>query len=296
MKATGADNQIRAFAAISTNLVEEARKRHDTSPVATAALGRTLTGALLLGNTLKGDDTLTIRILGDGPLGGIIANANSKGEVRGYVQEPHVELPLKSAGKLDVGKAVGKGFLYITKDLGLKEPYTGSSEIISGEIAEDLNYYLFKSEQTPSVVSLGVLVDVDRTVKASGGYIVQLMPGASEEIIGLIESNINKIDPVSTMIDNGLNAEEILTKVMEGLEIKILDKQEVDFQCKCSKERLEKVLISLGKEELKGMIEEQAGAELTCHFCSDVHNFNAEELEKLICECTTTENAEDTEK
>jgi molecular chaperone Hsp33 len=237
VKATAANNQIRACAATTKNIVEEARRRHDTLAVATAALGRTMTGALLMGTTLKGDDTLTIQIIGDGPLGTIMADSNGKGEVRGYIKEPHVEIPLKAPGKLDVGGAVGKGYLYVIKDLGLKEPYTGSCELVSGEIAEDLNNYLVQSEQTPSVVALGVLVDTDLTVKSAGGFMVQLLPGAGDEIIEMLEENINNIEAVSTMLNKGMTPEEILNTILKGLEPKFLETKDLNYSCKCSKER-----------------------------------------------------------
>lgn len=285
VRATAAGGQIRALAVVTTNLVDEARQRHKTYPVATAALGRTLTGALLLGATLAEEDILTVRILGDGPLGAVVATANGKGQVRGYVQEPFTHLPSTPQGKLDVGGAVGReGQLYVTKDIGLREPYTGSVPLTSGEIGDDLTYYLTVSEQVNSSVGLGVLVETDNSVRAAGGYIIQLLPGYEEETVSRLEENLLGVTPVSTMVDEGKSPEEMLKAVLMGLDINFLETKEVSFSCPCSKERLEKVLISLGREEIVSMIEEQGGVELTCHFCCDVYNFSKEELENLIAE------------
>ncbi|MDA8236083.1 MAG: Hsp33 family molecular chaperone HslO [Clostridia bacterium] len=285
IRATAADGSIRAFAATTTNLVEEARRRHDTFPTATAALGRTLTAGLIMGATLKGDDTLTLRIFGNGPLGGIITQADARGKVRGYVQEPHTHLPSNAQGKLDVGGAVGKeGFVYVTRDIGLKEPYTGSVPLVSGEIGEDLAHYYVASEQIPTVVALGVLVDTDNHVLAAGGYIIQLMPGADEEVIFQLEQNLKEAAPVSALVELGYTPEKILEEVLKGFDLKVLEKKNVSFTCTCTKEGLEKVLISLGVDELEDMIREQGGAELICHFCSDKFEFDRAELEKLIQE------------
>jgi len=285
VRATAAEGRIRAFAAVTTNLVEEARRRHDTLPTATAALGRTLTAALLLGTTLKGKETVTLRLFGDGPLGGIIAQADAEGRVRGYVQEPHTHLPSNAQGKLDVGGAVGKeGFLHITRDTGLKDPYTGSVPLVSGEIAEDLAHYFVNSEQVPTVVSLGVLVDTDGHVLAAGGYIIQLMPGAGEEVISALEQNLMGATPVSALVELGYSPERILEEVLKGFGVNRLESREVSFACRCSKERLEKVLISLGRKELEDMLAEQGKAELKCHFCGDDFTFSHEELSRLLAE------------
>lgn len=283
IRATAGDGAIRAFAAATTGLVEEARKRHGTLPTASAALGRVLTAAAMMGITLKGEDTLTLRIVGDGPLGAVVAVADASGAVRGYVQEPLIHLPSKAARKLDVGSAVGKnGMVYVTKDLGLKEPYTGSVPLVSGEIAEDLSYYFTVSEQIPTAVALGVIIETDNSVRAAGGFMVQLLPGAEEGTVQKLEENIQAMPPVSQLVDEGLSPEEILNKVLKGFEVTVHEKLPLKFYCGCSRERLEKILISLGKEELKSMLREQGQAELTCHFCADRYHFTKEDLERLL--------------
>lgn len=285
IRVTAAEGQVRCWVASTTQMCDEARMRHDTYPTATAALGRLLTAGVMMGLNLKGEDTLTLRVMGDGPLGALVAVANAKGEVRGYVQNPHVHLPSKSPGKLDVGSAVGtNGFLYVIKDLGLKDPYTGSVALMSGEIAEDITLYFAESEQTPSVVALGVLVDNDNSVKASGGFILQLMPGATEEVISQIEKNIANIPPVSQMINEGVTPEQIAEKLLEGMESKVLEDIPVIFKCKCSRERLEGSLKSLGKDELQSILEEDGQAELVCHFCGEKYQFEKEDLVNLINE------------
>lgn len=283
VRGVAANGQVKAFGVVATGLVSEAQKRHNSYPTATAALGRTLMGALLLGSNLKNEDTLTLRVFGDGPLGGVIAQANAKGEVRGYVQNPQVEVPPKSPGKLDVGKGIGEGHIYVTKDMGLKEPYTGMSPIVSGEIAEDLTHYLYQSEQVPSIVALGVLVDVDGSVISAGGYIIQLMPGAEEDVISKLEQRVADIPPISNLIKAGKKPEEILDTLLGDMELKLLAQQSVGFKCGCSKERLEKILISLGEEELQGQIE-TGQSEVSCHFCNEIYTFNKEELESLLKE------------
>lgn len=283
LKATAEKGSIRAFVSTTSQLVDEARRRHGTSPTATAALGRLLTAAAMMGVTLKGEDTLTLRILGDGPLGALVATANAGGLVRGYVQEPRVHLPSKSPGKLDVGSAVGKnGFLHVTKDLGLKEPYTGSVPLVSGEIAEDLTYYFAVSEQTPTSVALGVLVEPDNSVRAAGGFIVQVMPGCQENLVDQLEKNIGVLPPVSQLILNGEQPEDILARLFQGFEFTIHERQPLKFFCNCSKERMERALISLGPKELQEMIEEQGEAELTCHFCANKYYFSKEELQDIL--------------
>ncbi|HLR35522.1 MAG TPA: Hsp33 family molecular chaperone HslO, partial [Tissierellales bacterium] len=253
---------IRLLVASSTNIVEEARKTHNTSASATAALGRTLTASSIMGLMMKGDeDTLTLQIKGNGPLGKIVTVSNSLGKVKGYVDNPVADLPSKSKGKLDVGGVVGKdGILTVIRDLGLKEPYIGQSNLISGEIAEDLTYYFANSEQQPSVVSLGVLVDVDLSVKAAGGYILQLLPEVSGEDIDRIEKNIKKSKPISTMIDNGYTPEKIIDEVFGDFNMEILEKHHIYYECDCSKERVEKALVSLGKKEIEDIIKEDGGA------------------------------------
>ncbi|MDA8210610.1 MAG: Hsp33 family molecular chaperone HslO [Clostridia bacterium] len=283
IRARAAGGQVRALAITATAMVEEARSRHNTWPTATAALGRSLMAAALLGATLKNGETVTLRIFGDGPLGGIIAQAGADGCVRGYVQEPQTDLPPKAPGKLDVGRAVGQGHLYITKDLGLKEPYTGTSPLVSGEIAEDLTYYFAQSEQTPSVVALGVLVAPSGEVIAAGGYLIQLLPGAEEEVVKQLETNVDAVRQVSDLVGQGLRAERILETVLAGMELQVLESKEVRFDCRCSKERLGGVLVSLGWQELAEMAA-QGGAELKCHFCEEVYHFNKAELEQLMQE------------
>ena len=279
--ATVAGGSARLAVATTTQLVEDARRRHDTFPTATAALGRTLTAGLLLASNLKGEDTLTIRVLGDGPLGAIIVSADAWSTVRGYVQEPHTHLPSKEGGKLNVGGAVGKGMLYISRDLGFGDPYTGSVELVSGEIAEDIAQYLTVSEQIPSGVVLGVLVDTDNSVAAAGGVLLQMMPGATEETVQALEKNLAGLGPLSNIIAEGKEAQAVLELVTKGLPMTVLAERPVRFTCNCSKERLEKVLISLGKEELRDMIASEGKAELTCHFCGENFHFNRAELEDL---------------
>lgn len=275
---------FRVFAAVTTGVVEAARVRHDTWPVATAALGRSMTGALLLGANLKGNDLLTLRIMGDGPLGAIIVSANARGEVRGYVQEPHVDLSRRVAGKLPVGEAVGRGMLSVTRDMGMKEPFTGSVEIISGEIAEDLTHYMVTSEQAPSAMAMGVLVDREGKVRSSGGFWLEILPGAAEEVVAVLERRLAVLPPVSSMIVEGAGPEEIARAVAGDFELKILDKKEVAFKCSCSKKKVEGVLVSLGRESIAGLIEERGGAEVRCHFCGEMYNYTGDELHNLLKE------------
>lgn len=282
VRGIGEDGQFRVFAATTTHLVEEARKRHDTWPVASAALGRSLTAGLLLGANLKGEDIITLRIFGDGPLGAIIVTANAGGEVRGYVQEPHTDLEHAPGGKLPVGAAVGKGVLYVTKDLGLKEPFTGSVELVSGEIGEDIAQYLLVSEQTPSAVALGVLVGPEGSVWASGGLIVQLLPGAVEEVLTRLEKSISQLPPVSTLVARGLSPEEIVAEAVGELKVNYLARVPLNFKCRCSHEKVGDILAAMGKQEIEKIIEEQGKAEVRCHFCGRSHTFNAEELESII--------------
>ncbi|MBZ4645672.1 MAG: molecular chaperone Hsp33 [Petroclostridium sp.] len=284
VRALSTDGTIRAFAAITTNLVNEAQKIHNTYPIATAALGRTLTAAAMMGAMLKGEqDILTIQIKGDGPLGGVVAVADSRANVKGYVHHPHVELPLKPNGKLDVGGAIGRnGYLSVIRDLGLKEPYVGQVPLATGEIAEDLTLYYVRSEQVPSAVALGVLVDVDLSVKASGGFIIQLMPEADDKVAEKLENVISQLSPVTSMVSEGMNAEDILGKILKDFEWNISEKIDTRYECGCSRERIERALISLGKKELEDIIEEQGEAELTCHFCNKIYHFNKSELGALL--------------
>ncbi|WP_438448978.1 Hsp33 family molecular chaperone HslO [Gorillibacterium sp. sgz5001074] len=281
IRATGLNGKVRAFAARTTGIVEELKRRHTTSPVATAALGRTITAGAMMGAMLKGEEKLTIQVKGGGPIGAVVVDANAKGEVRGYVDEPGVMLPPNAVGKLDVAGAVGTdGFLYVVKDLGLKEPYSGSIPIHSGELAEDFTYYFAKSEQTPSAVSLGVLFEKgEYTVKAAGGFIIQLLPGLTDEEIDEIEGRLGSLPPITTMLDDGLELDEILANVL-GM-VQIHETMDLQFKCKCSRERVEQTLISLGREELNSLIDEEGKAEVHCHFCNETYLFEGPELRKL---------------
>lgn len=281
IRGTAMDGRVRAFAVRTTQLVEELRRRHDTYPTATAALGRTLTAGAIMGSMLKGKERLTIQVKGDVPIGQIVVDANAVGEVRGYVTEPHVHLPSNSMGKLDVAGAVGtEGFIHIIKDLGLKEPYRGSTPIISGELGEDFTYYFAKSEQTPSAVGLGVLVDTDNSVIVVGGFIIQLLPGLNDDEITAIENAVSSIPPVTALLDQGLELDEMLRWMLP--DVRILDELDIHFQCECSRERVEKTLISLGESELEQLIEEEGQAEVVCHFCNEAYQFNKDELQNLL--------------
>jgi molecular chaperone Hsp33 len=284
IRATASNGQVRAFVGSTTNMVELARTFHNTTPVASAALGRTLIATSIMGLMMKNDnDKITIIIKGGGPIGSIVTTADSNGMVKGYVTNPDVDVPLKYAGKLDVGAAVGNnGSIKVIKDLGLREPYNGSYPLVNGEIAEDFTSYFTFSEQTPSAVALGVLVDVDRTIKAAGGFIIQLMPDATEEVISKLEENIGKIDAMSKLIEAGKTPEEILNLVLEGLNPEILQKHEVGFECDCSKERFEKALITIGKNDIQEILEEDKKAEIGCHFCNVKYNFDEEDLKKIL--------------
>ncbi len=275
---------IRIFVATTTNMVEDARIAHNTSPTATAAFGRSLTAATMMGFMMKNEqDRFTFKIAGGGPLGTIMIVARNNGQVKGYVDNPYADVPSRADGKLDVGSLVGSnGAMTITMDLGLKEPYVGQSNLVSGEIAEDLAAYYMYSEQQPSAVGLGVLIDTDISVKAAGGYIIQLLPGVSDEDITKIETALSKIEPVSTLIDRGLSPEDIMHELLEGFEMEILDKIEVKYICDCSRDRIEGVLLSIGKKEIEDMIEEDGEAEVVCHFCNTKYHFSEEDLEKLI--------------
>ncbi|GIP41330.1 33 kDa chaperonin [Paenibacillus sp. J31TS4] len=281
LRATALGGKVRAFAIRTTELVQELHRRHQTMPTATAALGRTVTAAAMMGAMLKGEEKLTIQVKGGGPIGQIVADANAKGEVRGYVDHPEVDLPLNAIGKLDVAGAVGRdGFLYVIKDLGLKEPYRGSTPIVSGELGEDFTYYFAKSEQTPSAVALGVLVDVDLSVRAAGGFIIQLLPGLSDDEISELDTKLAALPPITTLLDSGKSLEDILGTLLEDVEI--LDRMEIRFQCKCSRDRVEQTLISLGRQEIEALVEEDRPAEVVCHFCNEAYNFSKEDLTELL--------------
>lgn len=275
---------IRVFVATTTNMVEKARLTHNTSPTATAALGRSITAGSIMGTMMKNEkDRLTLKISGGGPIGNIMVVANNGGEIKGYVDNPCADVESRPDGKLDVGKLVGRdGTITIIMDLGLKDPYVGQSKLVSGEIAEDLASYYMISEQQPSAVALGVLVDKDISVKAAGGYIIQLLPGVSEEDITKIENALANIEPISTLIDKGLSPEDIMSKLFKDFEMKILDKKELSYSCDCSRERIEAVLKSIGEKEIQAMIDEDGKAEVVCHFCNTKHNFSKENLESLI--------------
>ncbi|WP_027415788.1 Hsp33 family molecular chaperone HslO [Aneurinibacillus terranovensis] len=281
VRGTAYNGFLRVFAVCTTDTLNEIQRRIDTWPVVSAALGRTLSIGAMIGAMHKGEDRLTIIIKGGGPVGQIIVDANAKGEVRGYVTNPHVHFELNGKGKLDVRRAVGtEGFITVTKDLGLKEPYHGSSPIVSGEIGEDFAYYFTASEQVPSAVGVGVLVNPDNTIKASGGFIIQLMPDTPEEIVERLENSIARTRPVSTLVDEGMTPEQILAEVL-GEEAVILGKHAVVFNCHCSLDRVKRALITLGEEELTSMIEEQGKAEITCHFCNEHYRLEKPDLENL---------------
>lgn len=283
VRGIAAKGMVRVFACTTKNLVEEARERHNTSPVATAALGRLLTGGLMMGAMMKGDkDILTLQIHGGGPIKGITVTADSKGGVKGYVGNPNVILHANEEGKLDVASAVGVGFLNVIKDLGLKEPYLGQCALQTSEIAEDLTYYFATSEQVPSCVGLGVLMNLDNTVKQAGGFIIQLMPGASEEVITKLEENIKKVTSVTHFLDEGLIPEEILGKLLGDLDLEIMDKLPGKFACNCSKDRVAKALMCIGKKEIQSLVEEGKPIEMNCHFCNTSYEFDVEELKEIL--------------
>lgn len=283
VRATAANAQIRAFAATTRELTEEARKRHNTSPVATAALGRLMTAGAMMGSMLKGEqDMLTLQISGDGPIGALTVTADAAANVKGYVRCPDVMLPPSAAGKLDVGGAVGNGMLSVIKDMGLKEPYAGQTVLQTGEIAEDLTYYFATSEQVPSSVGLGVLMNHDNTVRQAGGFIIQLMPFAEEAVLARLEENLLKITSVTSMLNAGNTPEQILEQVLEGLDMEIMDKVPTRFYCNCDKKRVEKAIISVGKKEIGEMIGEGKPITVNCHFCNTDYTFEVSELKEIL--------------
>ncbi len=282
VRATAANAQVRAFACTTRNMVETARKAHDTSPVVTAALGRLLSAGAMMGAMLKGEkDVLTLQIKGDGPVNGLTVTADSKGNVKGYANVPDVILPANSVGKLDVGGAVGKGELSVIKDMGLKEPYVGQTALQTGEIGDDLTYYFATSEQVPSSVGLGVLMERDNTVKQAGGFIIQLMPFAEDAVIDRLEGNLSKIKSVTSLLDAGNTPEQMLELLLDGLQPEITDTMQTAFVCDCSKQKVEKALISIGKKELKNMIDDGKEVEVNCQFCNSHYQFTIEELKAL---------------
>lgn len=283
LRATAGDLQIRAFAAVTRETVEYARAAHNTSPVATAALGRLMSAGAMMGAMMKGEkDLLTLQIQCSGPIGGLVVTADAHGDVKGYVHHPEVMLPPNKNGKLDVGGALGLGVLSVIRDLGMKEPYVGQTELKTGEIAEDLTYYFASSEQTPSSVGLGVLMNRDNTVRRAGGFLIQLMPFAEEQTIARLEQNLAGVASVTACLDQGDTPEQLLEKLLDGLSPEFLDEQDVRFHCNCSRERVEKALVSIGKKELAEMIQEGRPVEVKCHFCNKAYEFNMEDLKNII--------------
>lgn len=284
VRATAGEGTIRAVAVVTTNMVKKSQKVHGLSPLATVALGRTMTAAAMMSTSLKGERaTITVQIKGEGPLGGIVVVSDSSANVKGYVYNPLVYLPLNNIGKYDVAGAVGEnGYLNVIKDLGLKEPYVGYVDLVSGEIAEDISYYYVYSEQIPTVTALGVLTNANDIVVSSGGFILQLMPGADEETITFIENKINSMPPVSTLLSEGKSPEDILNMILSEKVLKIGDKTPCRYVCNCSRDRMERNILSLGRTEILSMIEEQHGAETQCHFCNEKYQFSEQDLLNLI--------------
>lgn len=283
IRATAAQGQIRAFAATTRDMVEEARARHETSPVVTAALGRLLTAAAMMGSMMKGDrDRLTLKVNGDGPVKGLTVVADAQGNVKGFPQVPQVLLHANEKGKLDVAGAVGQGVLTVMKDIGMREPYVGTSMLVSSEIAEDLTYYFATSEQTPSSVGLGVLMNRENTVRRSGGFILQLMPGVADEVIDQLEKKIGEITSVTQMLDEGMSPEQILEQILGEFDLEILEKTETRFYCDCSKSKVRRAIVTLGKEDLEGLVEDQQPVEAHCDYCNTSYWFQPEELQEIL--------------
>lgn len=283
VRATAANHQIRAFAATTKELVEEARKAHNTSPIATAALGRLLTAGSMMGSMMKGEDELlTLKIQCSGPIQGLTVTADGKANVKGYVFNPDVMLPPSDKGKLDVGKALDLGVLSVIKDMGLKEPYVGQTHLVSGEIAEDLTYYYATSEQVPSSVALGVLMNKDNTVKQAGGFIIQLMPFADEEVISKLEQKIAEFTSITSYLDQDYTPEMILEHLLGEFGVEIMDTLPTQFHCNCTKERVEKAIVSIGKKDIQEMIDDNEPIEVNCHFCNTHYNFSVDELKDIL--------------
>lgn len=283
IRATAADSQIRAFAATTKDMVETARAYHNTSPVATAALGRLLTGGVMMGCMMKGErDLLTLQVKGDGPLGGITVTADSKGHAKGYVNHPEVLIHANERGKLDVSGAIGSGMLQVIKDMGLKEPYVGSCELQTGEIAEDLTYYFAVSEQVPSSVGLGVLMEKNNTVRQAGGFILQLMPFTPDEIVDRLEKRLASVTSVTAMLDAGKTPEQILEELLGEFGLEINERTALSYQCDCSRARIEKALLSIGKKDLREMIDDGKPIEVNCHFCNKNYEFSVDDLKGLL--------------
>jgi molecular chaperone Hsp33 len=282
VKALAYEGQVRAYAVKSTETVGEAQRRHDTWPTASAALGRSISAGVMMGAMLKGENKLTIKVEGGGPIGAILVDSNAKGEVRGYVSNPHVHFDLNEHGKLDVRRAVGtSGTLSVVKDIGMRDHFSGQVPIVSGELGEDFTYYFVTSEQVPSSVGVGVLVNPDNTILAAGGFILQLMPGTDDETITKIEERLSKIPPISKLIEKGLTPEEVLEEVLGKGEVKVLETMPISFKCQCSKERFSNAIISLGEKEIQEIIDEDQQAEAKCHFCNETYVFSEKELEEL---------------
>lgn len=282
VKALAYGGFVRAYAVNATETIAEAQRRHDTWNTSSAALGRTMIGALMLGATLKGEDKLTVKIEGNGPAGAIVVDSNGKGEVKGYIKNPHISLPLNEVGKIDVRGAVGtEGMFTVIKDLGLKEPFSGQTPIVSGEIGEDFTYYLAVSEQIPSAVGVSVLVDTDDSIKTAGGFMIQIMPGASDEIIDQIEARLKETARISTLLDDGQTPEEILQKLLATDDVEFLETLPVRFKCDCSKEKFASAIITLGAEQIQELIDQDHGAEAVCAFCNNKYEYSEADLYEL---------------
>lgn len=282
MKALAYEGFVRAYAVNATETIAEAQRRHDTWNTSSAALGRTMIGALMLGATLKGEDKMTVKIEGNGPAGAIVVDSNGKGEVKGYIKNPHISLPLNEVGKIDVRGAVGtEGMFTVIKDLGLKEPFSGQTPIVSGEIGEDFTYYLAVSEQIPSAVGVSVLVDTDDSIKTAGGFMIQIMPGASDEIIDQIEARLKETARISTLLDEGQTPEEILQKLLATDDVEFLETMSVQFKCDCSKEKFASAIITLGAEQIQELIDQDHGAEAVCAFCNNKYEYSEADLYEL---------------
>ncbi|MBU5363522.1 MAG: Hsp33 family molecular chaperone HslO [Enterococcus sp.] len=282
VKALAYGGFVRAYAVNATETIAEAQRRHDTWNTSSAALGRTMIGALMLGATLKGEDKMTVKIEGNGPAGAIVVDSNGKGEVKGYIKNPHISLPLNEVGKIDVRGAVGtEGMFTVIKDLGLKEPFSGQTPIVSGEIGEDFTYYLAVSEQIPSAVGVSVLVDTDDSIKTAGGFMIQIMPGASDEIIDQIEARLKETARISTLLDDGQTPEEILQKLLATDDVEFLETLPVRFKCDCSKEKFASAIITLGAEQIQELIDQDHGAEAVCAFCNNKYEYSEADLYEL---------------
>ena len=282
VKALAYGGYVRAYAVNATETIAEAQRRHDTWNTSSAALGRTMIGALMLGATLKGEDKMTVKIEGNGPAGAIIVDSNGKGEVKGYIKNPHISLPLNEIGKIDVRGAVGtEGMFTVIKDLGLKEPFSGQTPIVSGEIGEDFTYYLAVSEQVPSAVGVSVLVDTDDSIKTAGGFMIQIMPGASDEIIDQIEARLKETARISTLLDEGQTPEEILQSLLATDDVMFIETMPVGFKCDCSKEKFASAIITLGAEQIQELIDQDHGAEAVCAFCNNKYEYSEEDLYAL---------------